>query len=360
MATETNNLKEKMSAQNKIAGYQSLIPIFETSNFTDAEYFVNSIEEIGSIADWSDNEKIVVLKSKVRGNSLKLISSSVELKNCETFEDFKTKFLNLFKTKASIVENQKDFENCKQMLDETVRMFSNRVTNITHKFLQIENSTIPEVNKILDQTKLVKFLDGLNPAIKRNVISKNPLNFDKAVEIAELESLNAKLFQEDNQSINAIRKTETDVKTQILIDNVLQNNSATQELIAALKESVDKLSLNKSTTEIPPPHPHPFQNVMFCQICGRSNHLTERCFYNTSASFYPPPQQFRSMRPHQPFTRPFFAPRQFSRPQNSVYPTSRPQYPAHPTSRGTYRNQTYRGRYPLYQSNNLNFRGGAF
>ena len=94
------------NSPNRIAGYQSLIPFYESED-QDISYFFRTIDEIGKIGGWSPEEKLVVAKSKLRNAALQHLISSENLKYETDYDKFKKQ-----EKIIKIAEKQKEFELC--------------------------------------------------------------------------------------------------------------------------------------------------------------------------------------------------------------------------------------------------------
>lgn len=295
-------------ASNKIAGFHALIPNFDGESYADVEYFVKTLEDIASIADWSDEEKLVVLKSKIRGSALQIVISSLELRLVENYSQFKDKFIEFFQTRTNLNQSQKLFEGCKQKTDESIKFYANRISNATIQYLKTEDKS-PAVKSLIDQTKLIKFLDGLLPNIRKAVMSHGPKTFDEAVNMAELEALHLNMYE--TEQVNHVN-AESDAKdrtNQIVLECLNRQMEATEKLYNLMEEKINKLSINQRQPQEdrlnrgPTYQNNSYRPQMFCQICHRNNHNTDMCYYNRGVANYPPFRfQYPTPRPYADFS----------------------------------------------------------
>lgn len=269
---------------NKLAGYQSLINNFDGEIFANVQYFFTNLEDTGRIAQWNNQELLAVFKSKLKGLALKYFIEDPELLNEKDFQKVKTRFSKYFETKTSLSLRQQQFSNCSQNPGESVRSFAIRVSNLTVSYFGIENSSQPGAKVIVDQTKLAKFLEGLQPSLKRIALTRNPSSFEDAVENAVLDELNSQFATDIGIVSNC--KTETSNNLERKMTEFLDKQAeASNHLIQTLADQVHKLSLQST---LPPYNNTPINSRNWyrtpaetyprCIHCGRTNHYSSQCY----------------------------------------------------------------------------------
>lgn len=281
----------------KIAGFQNVIAQFDNLSSITPKFFVENLENITDLAKCSKPEKLLIMKSRIRGDALTNIIHSPDLNNEKDYDEFKKKFLSYFDTQYSLSARQKQFSNCKMLPNESVKTYAAKVSLATQNFLNNPDLTNEAIKSIYEQTKLAKFIDGLHPAFKQSVILKDPKTFQSAVEFVQLLQSNEISPIDSEQTINNI-STNTNTSE---IKNILEAHaSATQEIINTLSKEVEQLKLQ--TRQNPPQaynnnsfrpsyrrgttYPRYTQNrnttqrnIPTCRICNKS-HFTSECFYN--------------------------------------------------------------------------------
>lgn len=264
---------------NKIAGYQNLVNIFDGEFFSNIQYFLHNLEDVGALAQLNDAELIAVLRSKLKGPALQFfIDDSVLLKETK-FQNIKAHLVKKFENKTTLSHRQQQFSNCRQNPGESVRSYSTRVSNLTTNYFGVENTSKKDAGPIVDQTKLAKFLEGLQPPIKRLVLTRNPTTFDGAVELALLDELNSQLTCNNGETPNASSDTPQPINTleNKLTEFLAEQAKVSNQVIGALADNLQKINIHKST---PRRNQRQFLNQwQTCTICGRNNHNVSQCFF---------------------------------------------------------------------------------
>lgn len=257
---------------NKIAGYQTLVPNFDGEIFSNVAYFLKSLEDIALIAKWEDPELIAVFKSKIKGPALQFFIADPELTTQTAFAPIKDKFQKYFSPKTTLSHRQQMFSNCKQFPGESVRSFASRVSNLTITYFGQENSQKVDAAPIVDQTKLAKFLEGLNAPLRCLALSRHPSSFEDAVEKSILDELNSQItdtMATVNVSHFQTHKTNEKNIENKLTDLLQKQTERSNQLLETLTKKITSLELNNQrNTSIARP----------CSHCGRTNHSSERCY----------------------------------------------------------------------------------
>ena len=217
---------------------------------------MDAIDQIGNIANWSPEEKLIVAKSKLRSQALEFFINSSYLTNELNYENFKKTFIEYFKPTSNITSDQQQFSACKQMMDEPVKKYAHRVINATLKYLKIQNDASEEVQQLVDRTKLAKFLEGLKSDLQRQVLNQNPKCFRDAIDIAVLQENNLKFFQSD--SVNAVN-TPAD-NTKFMLDLIDKQNEEHRRAIQSLTKQIDSLTRNQQNKHTYFQRPTHFEN----------------------------------------------------------------------------------------------------
>lgn len=371
MPNQGQNLANTAAPNNvfqKLAGFQSLIPEFDNISAVTPQYFLDSIENITAMVHSSDQEKLIILKSRLRGDPLTHIINSPDFANETNFNDFKAKFLDYFTTKTSLATRQQQFSHCRMSANEPAKIYASRVANSTLKFLGDVNLSNPDVKSLFEQTKLSKFIDGLLPQYKQSVLTKDPQTFQEALNFVELLQANEAYFPQTG--VHNIQNSQTQIAD---IAKLLETHSQnTHETIAALSNDIQKLKLDIDNTRPPTnsfqqrtfrsPHRAPqshrsFQNNrhlsrsserisntqpttnrnrnITCGRCFRLGHTSDVCYARTPQN--PSPRQYTNSRHYGPIERQPLNYQEFSQPRdrNPRHNNSRrsAQYASHNTPR---------------------------
>lgn len=295
---------------NTIAGYLGLLNSFSGSEPSyPAEYFLQSIEEIGRIAEWADTEKLIVLKAKLKGRAAEFLANSPELREERNYERFKTEFLRHFKNEFPLTYHLQNFTGCRQKPNESVKDFASRVKNAAFGFLQGANFNSPDVERLADRTKLSQFLAGLNPKIQKHVLNHDPQDLATAIKFAALVEGNEGISR-NYGTVNAIERQATgnsfelntlqSMLAEVAKESMLQRTSM-EKLAQELREVKEGNVLARRGRGVPPQMsttPLPAQRNMqrfevpprfsgrgfqprgnlACFGCGSTTHLLRNCF----------------------------------------------------------------------------------
>lgn len=305
------------SVFSKFASFQALIPQFDNVSSVTPQYFIDTVKKITTAAHCSDDEKLMIIKSRIRGEALTQVINSPDLSQETKFEDFCTKFTKFFDTQSSLAMRQHQFSNTKMLPNEPIKIYASRVASATQKFfgnIDFQNETI---KALFEQTKLAKFLEGLEQHYKQSVMTRDPQTLQEAVNFVEMLQANEAIFS--NTTINNVTGKDE-------VKSLLQLHAQqTHETVAALTQELETLKLNKNMSEDRNgayrdntrdsrynrhyafrdsnrrPQNRNFTPSQRCQICGRSNHTAVKCFYRMSPQTYRVPNNgFASNR--EPFS----------------------------------------------------------
>lgn len=324
----------------KLAGFQAIIPQFDNSSAVTAKFFVDSLEHVTGIANCSEDEKLLIMKSRIRGDALSHIINSPDLSQETKYTDFKNKFLAYFQNKASLASRQQQFANCRMMEGEQAKVYASRVTDVTQKFFGNLNLTNADVKTLFEQSKLSKFLEGLLPKYRQQTLMKDPQTFQEALNFVEL--LQSNSFElnspENNASTNNLQASLSNEELLKIFECHAQK---TNETVASLSKQLDNFKINSQkqykqqprsfqntnyrmhSQNVPPqasfhredrsnftqrrfPHQNISPSLRPCIYCRKLNHRSENCFYapNVTGQFtmthesgQPPQNFFRSSTP---------------------------------------------------------------
>ncbi|KAG8173083.1 hypothetical protein JTE90_015435 [Oedothorax gibbosus] len=166
------------------------------------------------------------------------------------------------------------FSTCKQFPGESVRSFSSRVSNLTITYFGQENAQKTDAAPIVNQTKLAKFLEGLNAPLRRLALSRHPSTFEDAIEKSILDELNCQMT-DILESVNAAHSQPRQISIESELANIMQKQAEkSNKILETLTEQVKSLSQIKNHHVTPAESARP----RTCIHCGRSKHTSANCF----------------------------------------------------------------------------------
>ena len=297
----------------KLAGLQAIIPQFDNLSAVTPRFFIESVETMTSLAKCTPAEKLLIMRSRIRGDALTNIINSPDLNQETDYGKFKDKFLSFFETNYSLGARQQQFSNCKMLPNEQVKIYAAKVALATQHFFNDPDLTNQAIKTIFEKTKLAKFIEGLLPKYKQSIILKDPTNFDEAVEFvlvlqANESSLNA---SELEHSVNNTIAQNSSCDIAAMIE---AHASHTKEMINGLSKEIEQLKV-QSQTSIPRRYSQNFQrsfqnnysvrnnfqprrNFPPCRFCTKQSHTSENCYSNPANKINFRSRGQNSFRPH--------------------------------------------------------------
>lgn len=267
---------------SKLAGFHNLIPIYDGESSVTVNYFINTFEKLADALQANPTEKLLIIKSKIRGLALSQLVNSVDLASETDYEVFKNKFIKFFGEETTLAGRQLVFSGCKMINSETIKQFGARVVNASISFLGTVDMSNVEIQKILDNAKLSKFLEGVLNKYKKHLMDKNFQTYEEAFNFLKIVEINEKLINEE--AVSNISQSGPNLEALI----ATQSNQ-THQSIAALTREVGELRLNAREVENSRNIPYYTQRNerggrSTCRHCGRNNHDTANCFFRNGES----------------------------------------------------------------------------
>ncbi|KAG8189894.1 hypothetical protein JTE90_018675 [Oedothorax gibbosus] len=203
-----------------IAVIQTWIPVYDGLSPVTPKYLIDSVERLTKDTTIPDLQKIQLVISKIKGEPLAKIITNIDIIQATQFQNFKEEFLDFFSENDSLLLRQLNLNECKQKVDEDIKSFGVRLTQATRQFFGNIDIEKEDTKKIFDQTRLARLIDGVLPAYKLQLLTKDVKNFEEAIKFIQLLQANRQLI--DSQAICAIKTAhngQTD-QTQQLIHNL--------------------------------------------------------------------------------------------------------------------------------------------
>ena len=319
-------------AMAKNTNYINLIGTFEGESAQECTFFFDQIDEIAKVSNISEQEKVMIVRAKLRGRALSFLINDPTLSSLKNYDQIKTAFTNYFSENNDLTSNQLKFNNIKQLEGESVKDLAHRIMIASHNYLGISEAIInEETKKNLDKLRLAKFVSALNNQLQTEVIKSNPTSFKQAITIAgNLQN-----------ALNTI--------AHIRINNLLEDNTTdtrAQQELHELRQQVNNLRLTNNIAQ-------PQQRS--CHLCGRSNHFTSDCYVYKNLYGRGNRQQTQQSNRGQHNQRQFRNEQQDRRPQDNHYTQTNRQQSNQ--RRGAF-NSSYQNR--RRQFNNTNEREDYF
>ncbi|GBM33314.1 Transposon Tf2-6 polyprotein [Araneus ventricosus] len=243
------------------------------------DFFIKQFE-IARLEKWGEAKKILVLKLNLKDEALKFLVSNPKFEEIDNFDSLVKKLEEKFCKKPNFEEAQRQFNNLKQKVSQSISDLAEQVSSTTDKFSNPNNSEEENIINLTEKLKLSKFIEALRPDIRVEVKKLGPKNFKSAVAIAK--NIDNAL-SDDGAEINV---------TDSGINQILSQQLSTNKQILELSEKVNAISSQNlcvnSWTEAPATNSNNDQSNQQspCQICGKLNHKANNCFHYTRGNYY--------------------------------------------------------------------------
>ncbi|GBN79427.1 Retrovirus-related Pol polyprotein from transposon 17.6 [Araneus ventricosus] len=239
------------------------------------DFFIKQFIDIAKLQKWGETKKILVLKLNLKDEALKFLVSNPKLEEIDNFDSLVKKLEEKFCKKPNFEEAQRQFNNLKQKVSQSISDLAEQVSSTTDKFSNPNNSEEENIVNLTEKLKLSKFIEALRPDIRVEVKKLGPKNFKSAAAIAK--NIDNAL-NDDGAELNV---------TDSGINQILSQQLSTNKQILELSEKVNAISSQNlcvnSLTEAPATNSNNVQSNQQspCQICGKLNHKANNCFHYT-------------------------------------------------------------------------------
>lgn len=238
------------------------------SDVTVGDFF-DQIDLLGNHAGWSDQDKLLVAKLRVKGRAKGFITSNLSLKRETSYDVFRTQLLDNFEIRISSHTSLKQLLLAYQRPTESVRNFASRLEALSHRTVTNELRDNEAVNGVRQENLLQAFLAGLKPDIQRAVVIQNHKTFAKAKTHASLQEE----LQEQMQTVNNTVRASSGVDTQSEITSALQ---AQAQVISDLSAQMQQLSAELGQLRQQRGSSRPKGEIR-CYQCNEIGHFRRDC-----------------------------------------------------------------------------------
>ncbi|GBM23272.1 hypothetical protein AVEN_254923-1 [Araneus ventricosus] len=133
------------------------------------DFFIKQFIEIAKLEKWSEAKKILVLKLNLKDEALKFLVSNPKLEELDHFDSLVKKLEEKFCKKPNFEEAQRQFNNLKQKVSQSISDLAEQVSSTTDKFSNPNNSEEENIVNLTEKLKLSKFIEALRPDIRVEV-----------------------------------------------------------------------------------------------------------------------------------------------------------------------------------------------
>ncbi|GBL93052.1 hypothetical protein AVEN_164136-1 [Araneus ventricosus] len=241
-------------------------------------FFIKQINDIAKLEKWGEAKKILVLKLNLKDEALKFLVSNPKIEEIDNFDSLVKRLEEKFCKKTNFDEAQRQLNNLKQNVSQSISDLAEQVSSTTEKFSKPNNSEEENIVNLTENLKLSKFIEALRPDIRVEFKKLGPKTFKSAVAIAK--NIDNAL-SDDGGELNV---------TDSGINQILSQKLSTNKQILELSEKVNAISSQNlcvnSLTEATTSNNVQSNLQSPCQICGKLNHKANNCFNFTRGNLY--------------------------------------------------------------------------
>lgn len=262
-----------------LAGFTNLILTFngEEKNGTAIINYFKKVETVAKLAKWTDEVKLLIAKSKLRGKANELVEQNETLALEQNYDEFKVKLIKLFGDQENLMAVMSHIMECKQKSDESVYQFSLRINSLAQKAARLANSSDPLYDSHLIH---LKFIRGLNCKLRRVVLSNKGDSYEETVKRALEEEKNEEICKDEAKvnltEVEEFRGLKKQVENLTVQFNTVlaQNRQLFEDLNASTgreKALEAKLRDNESCKG------EPARKIPLCYKCNKAGHFIKDC-----------------------------------------------------------------------------------
>lgn len=260
---KTGEVDEVLS--RKHISIMSVLPTFDGDS-DSCHHFFELFSELADLANWSDQERVTIVKSRLKGNALRYLVDSPKLKNV-SFEDLRKDFESFFVKSQSLTEKHLSFNEIKLLPNEPIKTLAYRINTAISRLMN-DMTSFDSQCLVIDRLKLTKFIDALPADYQREVLKLAPDGFDKAVELASK-------YQVALQSTQQLQCQER-VNACLPRHEVGSDSSRLERQIDQLQEQINALKVGREYGTVD--GNRGAHNQLVCFYCNGLGHTMSRCY----------------------------------------------------------------------------------
>lgn len=164
---------------------QSIEPFRGATDEATLDSFLSAVGHAAKINGWNRSQKFDAAYLKLKGEALRI----VQMSKCATWDQLRTALRARYGSKELRAVTRRKAAACAQRPNEDVTSYAERLKSL---FVKLQPAGFdPQadklVRKLVNESICDRYIEGLKPSIRRAVLSKAPVSFEEAIEVAILE-----------------------------------------------------------------------------------------------------------------------------------------------------------------------------
>jgi hypothetical protein len=181
-------LQARLDTTAKDMSLVSLIQTWSgTAKSVPLQGFINSVQTTADIGNWTEKDKIRVMTLKLTDTARSFFDATPALHDKDvTWKNFKAAFENRFRDNRSDQYHFLQLQRAKQLPEEGIREFSDRVVNLGRKIIpQLDDPNAQhKCNVLANKMIIAAFTEGLRGNLGNHARIAVPTKMEDAVNIA--------------------------------------------------------------------------------------------------------------------------------------------------------------------------------
>lgn len=198
-------IREHADAASVAPSYELVgtIPVLDGEKPEAVARFFQSVDDVGELSRWGNDEKLRVAKLKLTGAVLKFVDAE-DQSQLRTYDDLRKVITERFSDKTPQQFYFQQLAMVQQRRGESIEAFADRVKALTEKTVRVTNNA--EVNKALREEGDRRALEAFQRGLFGRVGEQTRLKFPPSLREAVTTAIAIEHLLQSNQSVSAEKR----------------------------------------------------------------------------------------------------------------------------------------------------------